>query len=241
MVHFVTESGVDVPAVDAATMREVDRIAVEEFGLEILQMMENAGRALARHASMLGHAATGPVVVLAGGGNNGGGGLCCARHLHNHGVTVRVVLDRAPERLHDLARHQWHILQAAGFTPVPRERAAQALQEAVVIVDALIGYGLQGPPRAIAAELIHACNAANAPVLSLDVPSGLHTDGADMSGPVVRAHRVLTLALPKPALAHIDAEFFLADIGIPPEVYARLGIPYIPPFGGEDWVRLHSR
>ncbi len=235
---FQSETGIAVPTVDAETMREVDRVAVEVFGLDILQMMENAGRALAKHALMLRRPTKGPVVILAGGGNNGGGGLCCARHLHNHDVAVRVVLDRPPEALHSLARHQWHILDMAGFTPVPQEEVEPILHNASVIVDALIGYGLRGTPRPQVATLIRACNRSRAPILSLDVPSGLKTTGATTAGPVVHAQRVLTLALPKPALDSIDATLFLTDIGIPPEVYSRLGLVYSPPFGQEDWVKI---
>lgn len=87
---FVTDTGVEVPAVTATQMRALDRIAIEETGPELLQMMENAGRSLAELAVEL----LGPswqnalVVVLAGGGGNGGGGICAARHLANHGVRV---------------------------------------------------------------------------------------------------------------------------------------------------------
>ena len=75
-------------------MREVDRIAMEDVGLGILQMMENAGRNLAENAWEMLAATTGEVMVLAGGG-----GLCCARHLHNRGFQVNVILDREPTEL----------------------------------------------------------------------------------------------------------------------------------------------
>lgn len=77
---FHTETGIAVPAVTADQMREVDRLAVEEFSLAILQMMENAGRILAAHAMAMLGGSGGEVAVLAGSGGNGGGGLCCARH-----------------------------------------------------------------------------------------------------------------------------------------------------------------
>jgi NAD(P)H-hydrate epimerase len=90
---FRTEDGLVVPAVTAEQMREVDRIAVEEFGLGILQMMENAGRNLAENVLDMLDGARSEVAVLAGSGGNGGRGLCCARHLHNRGFQVWVVLD----------------------------------------------------------------------------------------------------------------------------------------------------
>ncbi len=120
---FRTEGGNPVPAVTAEQMREVDRIAVEEFGLSILQMMENAGRSLAQHAMNMLGGAGGEVTVLAGSGGNGGGGLCCARHLHNHGLKIHVVLTKEAATLTGAARHQLHILRAAGVRPMEPTQA----------------------------------------------------------------------------------------------------------------------
>lgn len=83
---FRTDTGARVPAVTADEMAEIDHIAVEEFGLALQQMMENAGRTLAQHARQVGSE---PVAVLAGNGGNGGGGLVCARHLLNRDVDHR--------------------------------------------------------------------------------------------------------------------------------------------------------
>ena len=205
-MHFLTDTGIPVPAVDAHAMREVDRVAVEAFGVDILQMMENAGRALSKHALFLRGTASGPVVIVAGGGNNGGGGLCCARHLHNRDIPIQVILDRPPSALHALAQHQWYTLEKAGYTPISPEKGATVLNKAAVIVDALIGYGLQGPPRQPAATLITQMNQSGRPILSLDVPSVLRTDVAVPEHSWVHAQRVLTLALPKPALRYVDGD-----------------------------------
>ncbi len=234
---FYTLDGVPVPAVTTAQMREVDRVAVEEFGLGILQMMENAGRTLAEHALHM-YPGRGSIVVVAGSGGNGGGGLACARHLLNRGLPVRIVLDRPVERLRGPAAHQWHTLAVAGRAPTVGQEGEATLAEAALIVDALIGYGLRTAPRDSAARLITAINRAAAPVLALDVPSGLDATTGTAPGPAVTPDRVLTLALPKTGLAHVHAPLFLADIGIPPAVYERLGIPYQPPFGRTWWVEL---
>src|SRR5215813_3306532 len=92
--RFVTPNAVEVPAVDAAQMREVDRIAIEETGPNLFQMMENAGRNLARLAmDLLGDRwQQAKVLVLAGSGGNGGGGICAARHLANRNVSVTLCL-----------------------------------------------------------------------------------------------------------------------------------------------------
>ena len=144
MSHFVTDSGIVVPAVTEAQMRELDRIAIEETGPNLFQMMENAGRGLAELAlERLGagwRAAT--VLVLAGPGGNGGGGLCAARHLANHGVRVRVCLS-APDRLAEVPAFQRHVLAGTNAEEV----AFDGLGAPDLILDALLGYSLRGPPR----------------------------------------------------------------------------------------------
>ncbi len=256
---FRTEDGRNVPAVTAEQMREVDRIAVEEFGLGILQMMENAGRNLARHVigmtfipgmtsipEMLerGGQKSAPlwegreVAILAGSGGNGGGGLCCARHLHNRGLRISLVLSKEAAELEGAAANQLHILRAAGVEPVDPARAEDAIQRSELVVDALLGYSLRGAPRGRVAELITLCNEAASRVLSLDLPSGLDATTGEAPGAVVQPERTLTLALPKTGLQDAPGELYLADIGIPPEVYDELGVSFEPPFGARYWVRL---
>ena len=235
---FQTQGGIAVPAVTAEQMREVDRIAVEEFGLGILQMMENAGRNLALNVlDMLGQT-SGQVTVLAGAGGNGGGGLCCARHLHNRGFNVRLVLDRDATALTGAARDQLRILQAAGLQPADSSQAKEAIRRSQIVVDALIGYSLRGMPRGRAAELIELCNEHAVQTLSLDVLSGLNATTGEAPGSVIRPERTLTLALPKTGLHSVPGELFLADIGIPPEVYGRLGLSFEPFYGQQYWIRL---
>jgi NAD(P)H-hydrate epimerase len=237
-MEFRTEDGTVVPSITAAQMREVDRVAVEEFGLSILQMMENAGRNLAQNVRDMFDGARGEVAILAGSGGNGGGGLCCARHLHNRDFQVWVVLDKEEGMLQGAARNQLHILQAAGVQPVGPSQAAQVVRRSQVVVDALIGYSLRGAPRGRAAELIALCNESAAPVLSLDLPSGLDATTGEALGTVARPNRTLTLALPKTGLHRVPGELYLADIGIPPEVFQRIGVSFESPFGTRYWVRL---
>ncbi|MDZ7745838.1 MAG: NAD(P)H-hydrate epimerase [Halobacteriales archaeon] len=110
---FRTSTGRSVTAVTADEMRDVDRIAVEEVGLQVLQMMENAGRILAWHVRDV---RDGDVVVVAGNGGNGGGGLACARHLANRGIPVQVVLDRPAAELSGAAGNQYTILDKMGIS-----------------------------------------------------------------------------------------------------------------------------
>lgn len=101
---FRTTEGTAVTAVTADEMRAVDDVATDELGLSLLQMMENAGRALAEHVL---ETTDGPVVVATGNGGDGGWGFICARHLWNHNRGVSVLLDSAPASLSGAAAHQF--------------------------------------------------------------------------------------------------------------------------------------
>jgi NAD(P)H-hydrate epimerase len=231
---FRTESGQPVPAVTAAEMRDVDQVAVDEYGLELLQMMENAGRNLAYHVRNM---ATGSVTVLAGSGGNGGGGLCCARHLANRDVAGSVILDREPDELKSGARTQFATL-AAMDVPIDVGEAALSRRDTDILVDALVGYGLDGSLRGTTAELAHSANSKDAPVVALDVPSGVNATTGEEDGIAITAERVLTLALPKTGLTSVSAELYLGDIAIPAGVYETLDIPYDSPFDDSYWVAL---
>jgi len=236
--RFVTEEGIEVPAVTAEQMREIDRIAEEEFGLTVLQMMENAGRTLALHVMEMMDNQKAPVVILAGSGGNGGGGLCCARHLLNRGYPVRIALARPTDALKGTAKAQWQVLATAGVKPIADSDIEHTLQNAAIVVDALIGYGLKGKSRGRTAHLIDLSNRFAQRVISLDIPSGLDATTGKTPGVVIRPDRVLTLALPKTGLCDAKYKIFLCDIGIPVEVYARLGILIEPVFSNRFWVEL---
>lgn len=235
---FVTIEGAEVPAVSADQMREIDRIAIEETGPNLFQMMENAGRTLALQTlDLLGdHWRNRRVVVLAGSGGNGGGALCAARHLANRDVDVALVLSE-PDRLTGVPERQRMIFRSTrGY-----EIDAPALSEhpADVIIDGLIGYGLRAAPQGRAAELITWANASGAPVLALDVPSGLDATNGGTPGVCIRAHTTLTLALPKSGLGgETTGDLWLADIGIPRHTYERAGVRYTDPFGARSRVRI---
>ena len=244
---FETDDGRPIPAVTTDGMREVDRVAVETVGLGLLQMMENAGRTLAGFVRAL---TDDSVFVLVGDGGNGGGGLCAARHLANHGREVHVGLDRPSAELTGAAATQYRILQGTDATMVTDHGTDEntedggdhgseslGLDDAGVVVDAVIGYGLTGVPRGRAREHIDECNRTATPVLSLDVPSGVDATTGEQPGVAVDADHTLTLALPKTGLAG-QPNLWLADIGLPRAVYRHVGIDYEQPFAGRERVRL---
>lgn len=236
--QFQTEDGRELPAVTEGEMREIDRIAVDDFGLGILQMMENAGRNVAELAVEMVGDTSNPIAVLAGSGGNGGGGLCCARHLHNRGFKVHLLLSKPANSLRGAAKIQLNILLHAGLLPISHADAAQVIQDAALVIDALIGYSLQDAPTGETAALIQLCNRHASRVLSLDVPSGVDATSGETPGVAVKPERTLTLALPKTGLAKIGGNLFVADIGIPPEVYAQMGITFEPFFKDRYWRLL---
>jgi NAD(P)H-hydrate epimerase len=240
-LEFHTDHGTLVPAVTAAQMREVDRIAVEETGPNLYQMMENAGRSLADVAlEMLGdRSRQARVLALAGTGGNGGGGICAARHLANRGIDVALCMAE-PLRLSEIAQWQYRVFSAtSGKVFSASNLSGEAFD---VIIDGLIGYSLAGAPAGVYAELILWANASGAKLLSLDVPSGLNATTGAAPGPVIRADVTMTLALPKTGLmSGRPGRLLLADIGIPGETYRRLDLVHVPPFGSRFVVPLHTR
>jgi len=235
---FRTTGDEPVTAVTAAEMAEVDRVAVEAFSLGVIQMMEHAGRTLSR--VVLGSDAD-RITVVAGGGGNGGGGLACARHLAARNRLHAVVSDRPAEEYAGAPATQRQLLANAGVELIDAtanpESAMTAIDDADHAVDALIGYGLTGAPRGIAAELIDAMDSAT-PVTSLDVPSGVDATTGAATGAVVAPETTVTLALPKTGLAPIGGRLVCADLGIPPAVYDAAGIDYDHPFSDRFSVDL---
>lgn len=236
---FHTPDGRAVTAVTATEMAAVDRVAVEDVGLQLLQMMENAGRILAWHVRDV-RAAGAPVRIVAGNGGNGGGGIACARHLANRDVPVQLILDRSPDDLSGVAATQYRILDEMGVPTTTNPEQLARSERRRVVVDALIGYGLDGPVRSPVSGLIERLNEVSAPVVSLDVPSGLDATTGEPHGAAVTPTRTVTLALPKTGLASVTGALYLADISIPRTVYERLDIGYERPFGNADWIELQQ-
>ena len=236
-----------IPFITTDQMREVDRAMIEDYGISLVQMMENAGRnlaQLARQRFLDGDPRGRRVLVLAGTGGNGGGGLVCARRLHNWGAEVQVWMTAPSTGLADVPLHQLGILQRMGIS-IAVACESLVLPPADLLVDAIIGYGLTGPTTGLAAILIDAANNHGAPILALDVPSGVNTATGAASGSAILAAATLTLAMPKAGLRaetakqHIG-ELYLADISVPPELYGRppLDLNVANVFAQDEIVRL---
>ncbi|VTT98622.1 NAD(P)H-hydrate epimerase OS=Caldilinea aerophila (strain DSM 14535 / JCM 11387 / NBRC 104270 / STL-6-O1) GN=nnrE PE=3 SV=1: YjeF_N [Gemmataceae bacterium] len=236
-------SDTDVPSLTTAQMVEVDRLMVEEYGIDLTRMMESAGRsvaALARDRFLGRDPREKSVTVLAGPGGNGGGVLVAARRLANWGADVSVIL--ASPNLTPVPAQQLGILRHMGVRVLGADAVAD-LASPVAVLDGLIGYSLRGAPRGPTADLIRWATDRSERVLALDVPSGMDAGTGAAFDPTVRAAATLTLALPKhglrePAAAHWTGELYLADISVPPELYARLGLDVGPIFARSEIVRL---
>ena len=245
MSNFPSISG--LPNLTTEQMVEVDRAMIEDYRIELIQMMENAGRNLAHLARarfLDGDPRGRAVVVLAGSGGNGGGALVAARRLSNWGADVAVVLGQPSRNMTPVPSHQLDILGRMGVRIVADEIPPAAPPPAVVL-DGLIGYSLRGPPLGRIAELIRWANLLAAPILALDTPSGLDVTTGVAFDPVIRATATMTLALPKQGLrsAAVSAllgELYLADISVPPGLYRRapLGLPLEAIFALDDIVRI---
>ncbi len=214
----------DAYALTAEQMTMVDDRAVSVYGVQLIQMMEHAGRQLAIQAvRMLGNTAAGkPVVVLCGPGNNGGGGMVAARHLHNWGVRVTAILAANAAQLSGVSAGQWRTISALGLVS-----QSDHLSQAMLIIDALLGYNARGDPRPPISTWIDQANKSGVPILSLDLPSGLNANTGVPGNPNIKASATLTLAMPKtglltPAAGELVGDLYLADIGIPPNVYRDL-------------------
>jgi len=232
---FLTDGGMAVPSVTVDQMREIDRVAIERQTPNLYQMMENAGRTLAGLVTTrLGRGWTDtPISVLAGPGGNGGGGTAAARHLANRGGHVTLIMSRRPQP-DTILQQQLDVYTETGG------RVSESLtDEPGLIIDALLGYGLDDVPHGAIGDMIAAINEADVPVVSLDVPSGVDADTGRAPGGAVVADTTLTLALPKAGLgAARSGEIWLADLGIPVGVFKRVGVE-VPPRVFEDGPLVH--
>ena len=237
----------EIPYLTTEQMIEVDRAMIEDFGIELVQMMENAGRALAHLARarfLAGDPIDRHVTIIAGIGGNGGGALVCARRLHGWGAQVKVLLTKPERGFAPVPAHQLRILsQMHVEVDVPDIPIGGPSPD--LIIDGVIGYSLRDAPTGMAGELIRWANAQTSPILALDVPSGVEATTGTVFDLAIAATATMTLALPKvglraPGVEAQVGELYLADISVPPSLYARptLGLHVGHVFSQSDILRL---
>ena len=210
------------PLLDAEQMRETDRWAIEQQGVPSLELMERAGMGVAAELERV--APDGPVAVVCGKGNNGGDGLVVARLLRERARDVEVLCACDPEEMSG-GDARANLERLPGAPPVrveerSAEQAAATLGRASAVVDALLGTGFQGAPHGEVAQAIDAVNRAEAPVVSVDVPSGVDASTGVVLGAAVHATLTVTFHNAKPGLwvhpgKRHTGELRTIDIGIP--------------------------
>lgn len=206
-------------------MKDLDKAAIQG-GTPSLDLMERAGRAVAEQArDMLSLCAGKRIAVVAAKGNNGGDGLVAARYLKAWGAEVRAhLIGGEGELTPDCAANHRRFAEEGGEV-VKADAAAlrRELPAVDLVIDALFGVGFRGKAEGIFGEIISAVNESGAPVLSVDIPSGVEADSGAVLGPAVEARRTVTFAWPKTGLylypgAEKVGELVVADIGIPAEL-----------------------
>jgi NAD(P)H-hydrate epimerase len=215
-------------------VRQVDRRAIDVYGFSGLVLMENAGRGCVDVLCELGIA--GPVVVACGKGNNAGDGFVIARHLDLRGYGVRVLLWAEPDELTGDAGANFRLLQRCGVhielfdAECDAIRLAGQLHGVAWIVDALLGTGARGEPRPPLDCVIDALNAAAAPKLAVDLPSGLDCDTGKPAPHTIRAAHTCTFVAAKPGFfvpgaERYTGEIHVLDIGVPRRVVEEIATP----------------
>lgn len=216
-------------AVTAAEMREIDRRAIEEYGIPSFELMERAGKAVAEETAKLAGPPPKKILILAGKGNNGGDGLVAARYLHQVGYSIEILLWSEGKKLKaDPAKN---FVENAKLSIPCRivgqhfawEVIGQLLQEPDVVVDALFGVGLDHSLEEPYLGLIQALNRSGKKVVSADIPSGLDSDTGKILGACVKATVTVAMGLPKRGFFQGDGpkvtgKIEVADIGIPKEL-----------------------
>ncbi len=215
--------------------RQLDRRAVQEYGMASVMLMENAGRGVADRLCALGIA--GPVAICCGPGNNGGDGFVVARHLDLRGHAVRVLLFADPADLKGDAALNFQVLKRSDV-PIRRLAAPDLeseLNRCAWVVDALLGTGAVGEPRPPLDQVIARINAQAALVLAVDLPSGLDCDTGQPARHTVEAAQTCTFVAHKPGFFAKGAERYtgpvhVVDIGAPRKLVDEiLGTPVPAP------------
>lgn len=210
--------------ITAAQMRALEEKAVKE-GITIAALMENAGKSVADEV-MKSAGTDQAISVFCGYGNNGGDGMCAARHLIEKGYTAKVFLAGKPKPFSPQAQACYDKLLELKHKPQTLasqdeiEKAFNNIEESGLIIDALFGIGIRGPLDDFYQKLIFKINRSGAPVIAVDIPSGLGADSGRPLGIAIKAHKTITFGYPKAGFKNPEAkayvgELVIADIGLP--------------------------
>ena len=218
--------------VTAQEMKEIDKLAIEKYGVPGIVLMDAAAKQVADVVTeqLANKSPLGKVVVLCGGGNNGGDGFGAARWLHGYGIQVKVfLLGTVVAQLSGDAAAEAAMLKAAGVavTEVVMEEdwfaVELALERAAVVVDAILGTGFSGELRPAAKRACQLINQLAQHVVAVDVPTGVNADDGSACADAVQANVTVTMALPKTGLLlypgkRLCGSIVVANIGMPSQL-----------------------
>lgn len=204
--------------VTSEEMRDIDTRTIKSIGISGVVLMERAGVAVAARIKEL--FTKGKVVILSGGGNNGGDGLVAARDLFNAGWGVKVLLLIKQDKLSPDCLLQYRVIRQMGIPIEFRTDISEQDIQCSVIVDALLGTGLNKDIEGVIAKAINLVNKTGLPVVSVDIPSGISSDTGQMMGVAIKADCTVTFGLPKRGhILHPGASYsgklFIENIGFP--------------------------
>ena len=209
--------------VTIAEIKALDRAAIDERGIPAATLMERAGKAVTDEAMAM--VKGGPIIVICGYGNNGGDGFVAARHLIRAGYQVRVLVVGTPREYSPETRANFESLLELGCEPdtvmlsEDIEKAADAVSEGILIIDAIFGVGVRGPLKELYVRLIDTINTAARPVIAVDVPSGLDADTGEPLPVAVKAVKTVTMGYPKAGFEKPSAKEYIGDC-----IVAEIGI-----------------
>lgn len=232
-------SSVPIPLLSTQQVRKLYQLLTEVYTIEFVQTTENAGWNLALLAKrLLGNDIIDrSIVVLAGCAKYNNGGLVAARHLLNRGAWVQIILTEPVDAFQAEGAQQLATLQAMG-APLAWAEEGWELPPADLFIDAMADIMAQHAPIGKTRDLIQLANSSRAPILSLDLPSGVDSATGQCYTPHIQATATLALALPKQGIVAAQAacgDLYLADIGVPAQLYADLGIA-VPLLFAQDTV-----
>ena len=219
----------NVPPLTRDQVRNVDKVAIDQYGIPGIALMENAGRGAAEIIDRISPA--GPIAILCGRGNNGGDGYVIARHLELFGRDVRIVSVVELAQLSGDAQTNARIASRAeiGITiAANHDQLQQALAGAATIIDCLLGTGAQGPLRGIYADAVKLANEIdNAMRIAIDIPTGLDCDSGIAATPTFRANHTITFVARKVGFEKDNADSYVGvvhevGIGVPAKLLREL-------------------
>lgn len=223
------------PTLSVEQSRQVDTIAIREFGISGMTLMENAGKACADRLLDEWESevdSSESLLILAGGGNNGGDGFVIARCFHERGIEYRMVLLSSVDRLKGDAKTSYERAIAAGVT-IETIMDPSGLEQAIEvhvgpILDCVLGTGAKGQPREPLATAIRSANQSPQRRIAIDLPTGFDGDTGEPSDPTFQADLTLTFVTAKSGMRSVNANRYLGDvevvdIGLPDELEKRLG------------------